>query len=232
MSFFKKLLGITDMTEEEKAALQKKQQEKERKIAEKERRANEKKQKELALQEKYIGTGFGKSFSFAIYKPTIQYFEDFVLRHDENVLHSIPAEYDKTKKREIKGLLIATDQRLVFVSSGVGYGQFFEEFDYKKINGIAHANDGLLEKEIYIDMGRSRKKFDDITPDERFKNFVSIVMDQIHTARNTSRTITKKTSSTHSTEKYELLEKISKLKEQGILTEEEFQREKEKILNS
>ncbi|WP_442788817.1 SHOCT domain-containing protein [Halobacillus sp. HZG1] len=35
-----------------------------------------------------------------------------------------------------------------------------------------------------------------------------------------------------SVDKYEQLEKIGKLKEKGIITDEEFQTEKEKILNN
>lgn len=232
MSFFKKILGTHNKTSEEIEAERSKKEEKQR--------AHEaKKAIDKALQEKYIGLGFGKGLDFSLYKGTIQYFESTVLRSDEIVLHSIKAEYDKTKKREIKGLLIATNQRLIFVSSGVGFGQYLEEFDYRKMNGIAQANDGFFEKEIYIDLGRSRKKFDDIIPDERFKEFVAVVMQQINVARNTPKdTRTQKiTNNGTATEvkkvdKYEALEKIAKLKEQGILTEEEFQTEKEKILNS
>lgn len=247
MSFFKKLLGTQDKTpdeieqermKKEQKQIEKNKQEKLKKLAheEKQRERDAKKAIENDLKEKYIGRGFGTGFDFSLYKGTIRYFEDTVLRSDEVMLHSIKAEYDKTKKREIKGLLIATNQRLVFVSSGVGFGQFFEEFDYRKMNGIAQANDGLFEKEIYIDMGRSRKKFDDIIPDERFKEFVQIVMNQINTIRNTpqiKKVAARSNAPTNAQiDKYAALEKIAKLKEQGILTEEEFIVEKEKILNS
>lgn len=233
MSFLKKLLGTHNKTPEQIEAERIKA---EQKMIEKQQREAErqaKKAQEKALQEKYIGLGFGKGFDFSLYKGTIAYFENSILRPDEEVLHSIKAEYDKTKKREIKGLLIATNQRLVFVSSGVGYGQFFEEFDYRKMNGISHANDGLFEKEIYIDMGRSRKKFDDIIPDERFQEFLGVVMTQINSARNTPQIKTKTRTNTKDNpviDKYAALEKIAKLKEQGVLTEEEFLIEKEKIL--
>lgn len=245
MSFFKKLLGIYDKSPEElevtrikkeQKQIEKKKLEEKRKIEfEEKRRASEaKKAMDQALQEKYIGPGLRKGFDFSIYKGTIQYFESTVLRADEIVLLSIRAEYDKTKKQEIKGLLIATDQRLVFVSSGAGFGQYFEEFDYRKMNGISHVNDGLFEKEIYIDLGRSRKKFDDIIPNERFNEFVEVVMQQINISRNIPKVTRAQNTVTKATkvDKYESLEKIAKLKEQGILTEEEFQTEKEKILNS
>ncbi|AVK85309.1 hypothetical protein C3943_18140 [Lysinibacillus sp. B2A1] len=246
MSFFKKLLGTQNKTPDEleadrirkmeKQAEMKRQEEiRKREYEDKKRERDAKNAQDKALQEKYIGLGFGTGFDFAMYKGTIQYFESVVLQVNEQVLHSIKAEYDKTKKREIKGLLIATNQRLVFVSSGAGYGQFFEEFDYRKMNGIAQANDGFFEKEMYIDMGRSRKKFDDIIRNERFNQFVAIVTEQINLSRNSiiNRNSTKSTSSRNTNiDKYSALEKIAKLKEQGVLTEEEFLIEKDKILKS
>ncbi|MFJ7700040.1 PH domain-containing protein [Lysinibacillus fusiformis] len=242
MSFFKKLLGTQDKTPEEleadrikkmeKQAEAKRQEElRKREFEEKQRERDDKKAQEKALQEKYIGLGFGTGLDFSLLKGTIHYFESFVLQPNENVLHSIKAEYDKTKKREIKGLLIATDQRLVFVSSGAGYGQFIEEFDYRKMNGIVQANERFSEKVIYIDMGRSRKKFDDIIPNERFNQFVNVVTKQINEIRNSPINRNPSTK-TKNVDKYTNLEKIAKLKEQGILTEEEFLIEKEKILKS
>lgn len=244
MSFLKKLLGTTDASPEEKAALEVKKaekqklkelqrQEQELQSQQKQKIREEQKQKQKALQEKYIGPGF----DFSLYRDTISYFEQSILNSDEVVLKSIKAEYDKTKRREIKGLLIATDQRLVFVSCGVGHGIFQEDFDYRKINGIAKTKDGFFERELYIDMGRSRKKFDDILADQRLEEFISIVLEQINLSRSktTTRKPTRKTSTSQadgSTDKYAALEKIAKLKADGILTEEEFQMEKTRILNS
>lgn len=245
MSFLKKLLGIYDKTPEklETNPIKTEQEQIDREkfyevmktgFKEKQRAYEAKKAMDQSLQKKYIGLSFGKGLDFSLYKRTIQYFESTVLRSDEIVLHFIKAEYDKTKKREIKGLLIATNQRLIFVSSGVGFGQYLEEFDYRKMNGISYVNDGFFEKEIYIDLGRSRKKFDDITSDERFKEFVEVVMQQINISQNIPKVTRAQKTATEVTkaDKYESLEKIAKLKEQGILTEEEFQTEKEKILNS
>lgn len=227
MNFFKKLFGTRLMSEEELAALQNKKEQKKR-IAE------EQKQRDLAIQEKYIGTGFGKGFSFALYKPAIQYFETYIIQPQEKVLLSVMSEYDKTKNREIKGLLIATDVRLVFVTNGIGHGQYFEEFDYKKIKGISHVPDGFGQREILIDYGRSRKAFDDIIYDDRFHKLVGVIQNMMHSSRNNSNinrtTLTKATKNTV-VDRYTELEKIAELKAKGILTEEEFEAEKKKILS-
>ena len=62
----------------------------------------------------------------------------------------------------------------------------------------------------------------------------SIIMQQVNTARNTPHTRSTSPKAipnqTATFDKYDALEKIAKLKEQGILTEEEFQLEKERIL--
>lgn len=235
MSFFKKLLGTHEKTPE--------QIEKERQKQEELRQVKEElavklgvniieKEDKKILQEKYIGTGFGKSSLFSLYKDSIVYFEKYVLRSNEKFLLSIIAEYDKSVDREMKGLLIATDQRLVFVSSRGRNRQFFyEEFDYRSMNGITQAKDGLFENELYIDLGISRKKFDNLMPFERLRDFINIVMNQIHMVRDTPRTTTVSFSTVTVSDKYAALEKIGKLKEQGILTEEEFEKEKKKILN-
>lgn len=220
MSFFKKLLGTTDVSPEEKALLEAKKLEKQR-LKEEKKRENEikyqeeqrqrevQKQQDKILHEKYVGP----AGSFSTYKHTIYFFEQNVLRPDERVLHSLKAEYDKTKTREIKGLLIATDQRLVFVSNGLGSGNFVEEFDYKKMNGLAQRKDGFFEKELYIDMGRSRKKFDDILPDQRFMEFADIIMEQINIARNAPKPTRRATSATKApVDKYTALEKLASLK--------------------
>lgn len=223
MSFFKKILGVKELTPEEQARIE------QQKLAK--QNLKERKQAELdAFKEKYIGTGFISGLEMSLYRATIDYFEMKILKPGECVLKSIKVEYDKTKKREIKGLLIATDQRLVFVSNGMGSGTYMEEYDYKKINGVAQGADGLLEKAFYLEMGRTRKKFDDIIPDKRFEEFGSIVLKQIELARNQPKP-TRQVKPAKPVDKYAALEKLAKLKQTGVLTEEEFQQEKQKLLN-
>lgn len=132
--------------------------------------------------EKYFGksTGFFNKMNFSLYKSTISHFEKDIKSPDEEVLIAIPAEYDKTKKREIKGMLIATSHRLIFVTHGIGQGEYSEIFEYKKIIRISLAPDGLGQKELLIVYGRSRKIFDDIVNDERFKNFLNTVRNKIN----------------------------------------------------
>jgi CRISPR/Cas system-associated exonuclease Cas4 (RecB family) len=226
MSFFKKLFGQEDLPPEEKARV----------LAEKEEKRRQKEAAEMQLMEKYFGksSGMFNKMNFSVYKLAIYYFENNIKRTSEEILAAIPAEYDKTKKREIKGMLIATSERLVFVTSGIGHGEFSEVLEYHKMNGISLAADGFTQKELLIDYGRSRKVFDDIVNDDKFKNFINIVRNKINEAKRKPAPKKAKTkpSAPPQISKYEQLSQIAKLRDQGVLTEEEFQREKEKILNS
>ena len=240
MSFFKKLFAQEDLSPEDKEKHEQMKVEKkaQREREREEKRAEKERQKQLELKqiENFFGPnpGFTAKTNYAIHKNILIYIEKNLLSLDEKILAVIPAEYDKTQKREIKGVLLATDQKLIFGSKTFS-SEYIETFEYKKMNGISLANDGFLSKELYIDYGRSRKKFDDITNDDLFKNFIKIVREQIMLAKTTTTKTNRKQSTPsppNSQDKYKQLEQIGKLKEQGILTEEEFQAEKQKILNT
>jgi len=238
MSFFKKLFAREDLPPEEKEKLEREKEEKKRlREAEYQAKQEEKRKQEEAeqlLMEKYFGTktGFLNKLNFSTYKKTILYFEQNIKLDEEEILAAILAEYDKTKKREIKGMLIATSERLVFVTNGIGHGQLVEIFEYHKMNGISYARDGLASKELLIDYGRSRKIFDDIIDDDQFKKFLNIITNKMNETKKNQSRKTSKSSTNKEINKYDLLSKVAKLHEQGILSDEEFQKEKEKILNS
>lgn len=239
LSFFKKLLGqdYVSLEEKEKAIIVKEEKRQQREV-EYQIAQQQKKKKQAAdmkLIEKYFGksAGFFNRVGFSLYKSTIIHFEKYIKSSDEEVLIAIPAEYDKTKKREIKGMLIATSHRLIFVTNGIGHGEFTEAFDYRKMNGISLAPDGFAQKELLIDYGRTRKIFDDIANDDQFKQFLKVVRSKINESKRvTGISKTKNKVAAHSDAKYEKLAQVAKLRDQGVLTEEEFQIEKQKILNS
>jgi hypothetical protein len=247
MSFWKKLLATENLSEEEIAQRETEKAEKKRKREEQNKAYQEqiekekaakraekerKRQEELIQVKKYFGPNpsVRDELNYSYYKKTINYLEDNVLDSEEKVLISIPAEYDKTKTREIKGLLIATSERLLFITYGLGHGEFTETLQYNSIKGISLAPDGFSKKELLIDYGRSRRIFDDIKSDEKFNHFIETVRKKMHEPKPTQ--INKKKTPPKNADKYSQLEQLGKLLENGILTEEEFEKEKEKILNS
>jgi Short C-terminal domain len=252
MSMWKKILGQSDLSPEEIAQREKEKEEKKRQKEEAAKRLREEQEKkreakrlekerrkaeELKSIERFYGPdpGMGKKLTYSAHKETFQYVERHLIREDEEVLGVIQAEYDKTKKREIKGLLFAVEEKLIFAFIR-GSNQYIEEFEYSKMKGISLARDGFASKELYIDYGRGRKKFDDIIDDDIFKAFLTVVNGKIAEFRNKPQakkkaSVPAKTSVDNTDDKYKQLERIAELKEKGILTEEEFQAEKKKILN-
>jgi hypothetical protein len=250
MSFWKKIIGQTELSPEEKNEREREQQEKKKRREEEAKRLKEeqdrkreakriekerRKAAELKKVERFFGSnpGMGKKLTYTANVDTFEYVDRHLLRRDEKVLGVIQAEYDKTKKREIKGILIASEEKLIFAFVR-GNNQYIEEFDYSKMKGMSLARDGFVSKELYIDYGRGRKKFDDIIDDDNFKSFLKAVNEKIAEFRNKPNTKPKaKATATgvDPNEKYKQLEHLAELKEKGILTEEEFFAEKKKILN-
>lgn len=193
------------------------------------------KMKELEKQKKWIGENPSnhQKMMFQRYQNTFTYLEKNILRSDEQALKAIPVEYDKRKNTEIDGVLVATDQRLIFAYVR-GYNQVIEDWDYSKIKGIQlYKDDGFNQVELHLEIGRSKKKFDDIKNNRDLVEFLNIVEKYVNLSRSLSKgSKSSPANSTNKVDKYKLLEQIAKLKEQGILTEEEFEAEKQKILNS
>lgn len=246
MSFLKKILGQTELSPEEKAERERLQQEKKKKREEEANRLKEEKEKkrdekrvekerkkaeELKKMERFFGPdpGMGKILTYSSYSATFEYVDSHILKQNERVIGVIQAEYDKTQKREIKGVLIAAEEKLIFAIVR-GNNQYIEEFEYSKMKGMSLARDGFVSKELYIDYGRGRKKFDDIIDDDNFKSFLKAVNEKIAEFRNKPKTKSRAANAvkSNSPDKYKQLEQIAELKEKGILTEEEFQAEKKK----
>ncbi|MCM3718149.1 hypothetical protein [Fictibacillus phosphorivorans] len=237
MSFLKKILGLLELPPEEKAERERMQQEKAKRRVEEAKRWREEKEKKreekrlekerkkvnkLQKIERFFGPdpSMAKILTYSSYSDTFEYVNAHLLKQEERVLGVIQAEYKRTQKREIKGVLIASEEKLIFAVVK-GNHTYIEEYDYAKMKGISLAKDGFKSKKLYIDYGRSRRKFDDIIDDEPFREFYKAVKEKIVEFRKKSK----------SNSKYKLLDQIASLKEKGILTEEEFQTEKKKLIN-
>lgn len=236
MSFFKKLLNGPELSPEE---LAEKERIKEEKRIQREAAAIERKESNDAIKiaeqlriEKFFGPnpGFTMKMNFITYRASFDYIENLISSSEE-ILSTLIVEFDKTEKREMKGVLVATTQKLIFASI-FPRKEYNETFEYKKINGISLKNDGFSKREIVIDYGRSTRKFDDIVVGKELDAFLNRVREQITLHKSGSITSTRSINNpVKHVDKYEQLEKLGRLKEQGILSEEEFQLEKIKILN-
>lgn len=241
MGFFKK----KEISAEEQVRINAEKAEKERiraeKTAEKEKqrtidsatRAEKKEAKKAAEQaelEKFFGSdpGFYESSNFGIYNIAIERIRKSLLELNETVIATIPVECDISDKKEVKGVLVATDQKLIY-SSNSAFKEFTEVMDYKSMTGISLAADGFLKKELHVTSAKEKRVFDDIKDDKHLEKLMAGVRKQISLARSGG---IPQPAATPAPDKYQQLEQLAKLKDQGILSEEEFQSEKTKILSS
>lgn len=159
---------------------------------------------------------------FHVYKESMLYAQRNILDNNENVLAFIGADYGKLETYKIAGILLITDNRLLYVHKD-RKSQFKQEWKFNKINGVTESGFPLKYHEFQIEIGKSKVVFHRVKKKDRYIEFIKILQDKINNPTTTQ---------PKGNNKYSLLEQIAKLKEQGILTEEEFKQEKEKILNN
>jgi len=124
-------------------------------------------------------------------------------------------------------LIVVTTRRLLFLDKGMIYGLKQMEMPLAQITSVSHKT-GLMFGEIEVDTAGGKKKIETISKKDVPK-VAKIISDLIKELNN-------KSNSTNNTDKQldivSQLEKLAELKEKGILTEEEFIAQKNKLLNS
>lgn len=122
-----------------------------------------------------------------------------------------------------QGLLVATDCRLLFVDKGMFGGLRVEDFPYSKISSIQYELGILLGKVTVFASGN--KAVVEQTFKAHTQAFVEVVRRHISG-------VEKPTTPAPASQDDPLakLERLGKLKEQGLLTEDEFLAQKAKLL--
>ena len=123
-----------------------------------------------------------------------------------------------------QGILVSTNRRLVFVDKGLLYGLKVEDFPLDKITTIQYET-GLLLGEIKIHTSGNIAKIDNVEK-ATARAFAEFIRNKLSQPKETTAPIIK-----NQPDVYDQLEKLAKLKEQGILTQEEFDTQKKKLLN-
>ncbi|MDD3419731.1 MAG: PH domain-containing protein [Candidatus Gastranaerophilales bacterium] len=121
------------------------------------------------------------------------------------------------------GLVIATNKRLVFINKGI-FSLQVEDFPYNKITSVQY-NLGLILGTVNIFCAGNSAEIKNIWKNQA-KNFCDIARKQMEGIANKEIPSQKDNDDTISK-----LERLALLKEQGILTEEEFISQKQKILS-
>lgn len=126
-----------------------------------------------------------------------------------------------------QGILVATNKRLLFVDKGLIYGLRVEDFPHGKITSIQYKT-GLVFGTITIFTSGNKADIEQIDK-KQARDFAEYVRARISGAKEHASIPKNKPSSD---DVITQLEKLAKLKEQGILSEEELSSQKKNILGT
>ena len=148
-----------------------------------------------------------------------------ILWNDETIEALIGGVYNKGR-----GVLVASNKRLLFVDKGLVWGLKVEDFPYDKISSIQYSK-GLLMGEITIFTSGNKATIEG-TDKQYCAQFCEQVRARI-TKISSSAFQERPTSFEKPQEQDDLIDKLKRLGElkvQGILTDEEFSLAKQKLL--
>lgn len=144
-----------------------------------------------------------------------------ILWEDENILRLSDGYYNQGV-----GIVVATNKRILFLNKGIFSSQI-EDFAYNKISSI-QCNKGLVLASLIIYTAGNKAVIDNMGKDDA-QYFADCIRARISQEDNSSSPQTTN-NIISSDDVVSKLERLAKLKEQGILTDEEFAQQKAKIL--
>ena len=139
-----------------------------------------------------------------------------ILDQDEKVVALVTGVYNKGL-----GILVATPRRLLFVDKGMIYGLKIEDFGLDKVSSIQYSS-GMLTADVTIMASGNAAKIDSVekTAGRDFCDKVRSLLSQKPAAPVAAQQV----------DVADQLEKFAVLKEKGIITQEEFDAQKKKLL--
>ena len=150
-----------------------------------------------------------------------------ILWADETVENIIQGTYN-----DGNGILVATNRRLVFVDKGILFGLKVEDFAYDKISSIQYET-GIFFGKLTIFTSGNKAVIDNVIK-AKVRVFGDWVRSRISAPITNS--INQPSTPIHNSSQGKVdiadqLERLAKLKDQGILTDEEFTIQKKKLLD-
>jgi hypothetical protein len=138
-----------------------------------------------------------------------------ILAPNENLDYIIQGTYNSGQ-----GILVSTNRRLIFIDKGILYGLKVEDFPLDKISSIQYET-GMLLGTVKICTSMNVASIENVEKNSarKFSEFVRNKLSQPKEIQNQSQP-----------DALAQLEKLAKLKDSGILTEEEFLEQKKKLL--
>jgi hypothetical protein len=130
------------------------------------------------------------------------------------------------------GVLVCTNKRLIFINKGV-FNLKVEDFPLNNVSSIQYET-GMIFGKITIFASGNRAEIDQVEK-KRTRTFAEYARSKISASSSTEQpqsTIQASVGVDSADIMIEKLEKLAALKDRGVLTEDEFLTQKEKILNS
>jgi hypothetical protein len=140
-----------------------------------------------------------------------------ILAPSEKIDHIIQGTYNNGQ-----GILVSTNRRLLFVDKGLVYGLKVEDFPLDKISSIQYET-GLLLGKVKVHTSGNIATIDNVEKASA-RIFAEFVRDKLSQPKESQ------SQNTPQPDILGQLEKLAKLKESGILSEEEFVEQKKKLL--
>lgn len=146
-----------------------------------------------------------------------------MLSESEHVLDIIQGEFNF-----VSGVILSTDRRLVFLAEGRVIGDWLEDVPNHEISSVEYGT-SLSSGGIIIDTSDSSVIIDGVSK-QRLRQFAEGLQARIPTP-NMQDSTEQQSVSVHTEEDFDIeLRKLAQLKNEGILTEEEFAAKKRQIL--
>lgn len=149
-----------------------------------------------------------------------------VLRDDESILDAITGKY----KKNVGALMLLTDQRLILMSTTmIMKNLIMEDFELSKVSSI-EMKEGFISNTITVYASGNKAEF--INYDAKYNiEFCEHVKKVLSKGKETPvQPVIQTPPPSTSNDLLEQLERLGALKEKGLLTDDEFQKAKEKIL--
>ncbi|RZJ42021.1 MAG: hypothetical protein EOO19_14080 [Chryseobacterium sp.] len=141
-----------------------------------------------------------------------------IISEDEKIIYLVEGR-NKTTKHHI--VLVGTDRRLIFIDKEFMYGLKVEDYSYDKVASIQYETSFLLAS-IDVNVSGDIVEIDGVGKYEA-ELFCEKVRDFMSRPKDFSQPKSEPTI-------LDQLEQLGRLKESGVLTEEEFSEQKKKLL--
>ncbi|AZA76799.1 DUF4428 domain-containing protein [Chryseobacterium sp. G0186] len=150
-----------------------------------------------------------------------------VLGNDEGIIAIAEGKY---VNNNLDGILVSTEQRVIFTDK-VPLGEVAEnEFPLHKIVSIQHSY-GLISSELKIFTNEGIKAEFKLQNRNAAKTFYEAIQNYIYSPQNRLNQQGQQSIKEDAEAVFDKLEKLGELKENGILTSEEFEEQKKKLLD-